>query len=82
MAEDLTRAEFAQYTKDFEERLTVQLEETRSLLRLSLERLETGRESTERGFAELRRESQQLRRLLESRLMHVSHRVERIDRGS
>ena len=82
MGEDMTRAEFTQYLKDVEDRIKVQFEETRSLVRLSLERLETDRETTERGFADVRRENHQLRRLLESRLTHVSHRVERIDRRS
>jgi len=55
MGEDMTRAEFAQYLKDFEDRIKMQ-------------------------FADLRRENHQLRALLESRLTHVSHRVDRIDR--
>ena len=55
MGDDMTRAEFAQYLKDFEDRIKLQ-------------------------FADLRRESHQLRALLESRLTHVSQRVDRIDR--
>jgi hypothetical protein len=82
MAEDMTRAELAQQMKDFEDRIKVDFEETRSLVRLSLERLDMGRESTERSFADLRRESHQLRAMLESRLTHVSQRVDRLDRRS
>ena len=80
MGEDMTRAELAQQLKDFEDRIKVDFEETRSLVRLSLERLDMGRESTERSLADLRRESHQLRTLLESRLTHVSQRVDRLDR--
>jgi hypothetical protein len=76
MSENLTRVEFAECMKD----LKLELEETRSLIRLSLQELQTGRETTERGFADVRRESHQLRALLESRLTHVSHRVDRMDR--
>ena len=82
MGEDMTRVEFAQHMKDFEERIKVYFEETQSLVRLSLERLDMGRETTDRGLADLRRESHQLRALLESRLTHVSHRVDRLDRRS
>jgi hypothetical protein len=82
MGEDLTRAELAQQMKDFEDRIKVHFEETRSLVRLSLERLDMGREGMERSFADLRRESHQLRALLESRLTHVSQRVGRLDRRS
>jgi hypothetical protein len=82
MGEDTTRAEFAQYLKDFEDRIKVHFAETQSLVRLSVERLDTGRETTERALADLRREGHQLRALLESRLTHVSHRVDRLDRRS
>ena len=82
MGEHVTRAEFAQGMKDLEHALRVECEETRSLIRLSLQQLHSGREITERGFADVRRESHQLRALLESRLTHVSHRVDRMDRRS
>jgi hypothetical protein len=82
MGDDMTRAELAQHLKDFEDRVTVHFEETQSLVRLSLERLDMGRETTERALADLRREGHQLRALLESRLTHVSHRVDRLDRRS
>jgi hypothetical protein len=82
MGEDMTRAEFTQQMKDFEDRIKVYFEETQSLVRLSLERLDMGRETTDRSLADLRREGHQLRALLESRLTHVSHRVDRLDRRS
>ena len=82
MGEAMTGAEFAQQMRDLEDRIKIHLEETRSLVRLSLERFDMGRESTERSFADLRRASHQLRALLESRLTHVSQRVDRLDRRS
>lgn len=82
-AEMLTRSEFLEYMKAFEERfnsrMTVQFEETRALIRLSLEGLDALRETTERGFAEIRRENHDNKTLLEAALKHVRRRVERIE---
>ncbi len=91
MANNVTRVEFAEYMTSFEARIdkrfdslerymNVQFEETRSLIKLSLEGLEGLRETTERGFAEVCRENQENKTLLEAALRHVGHRVENVER--
>jgi hypothetical protein len=61
-----------------EQRMNVQFEDTRSLLRLSLEGLGALRESTARGFSVVRRENHENRTLLEEAVKHV-RRVERVE---
>jgi hypothetical protein len=81
--EMMKRSEFLEYMQAFEERFTnrmdVQFEETRGLIRLSLEGLEALRETTERGFADVRRENHENRTLLEEVVKHVRKRVERVE---
>jgi hypothetical protein len=62
-----------------EHRMNIQFEETRSLIRLSLEGLDALRETTERGFAEIRSENHDNRTLLEAAVKHVRRRVERVE---
>ena len=62
-----------------EHRMNIQFEETRGLIRLSLEGLDALRETTERGFADVRRENQDNKTLLEAALKHVRRRVETIE---
>jgi hypothetical protein len=62
-----------------EHRMKIQFEETRGLIRLSLEGLDALRETTERGFADVRRENQDNKTLLEAALKHVRRRVESIE---
>jgi hypothetical protein len=77
--EMLTRSEFLEYMKAFENRITIQFEDTQRLIRLSLEGLDALRETTERGFAEIRRENHDNKTLLEAALKHVRRRVERVE---
>jgi chromosome segregation ATPase len=63
-----------------EHSMTVQFEETRGLIRLSLEGLDALRETTERGFAEVRRANGDHKTLLEAALKHVRRRVENVER--
>jgi hypothetical protein len=61
----------------FEERFNkvdVQFEETRGLIRLSFEGLDGLRDTTERGFAGVRRENNENRTLLEEAVKHVRGR--------
>ena len=99
MADKMTRAEFAEYMKAFEERLEerldgrfasfeerinhsmkVQFEETRGLIRFSLEAVDALRETTERGFAEMRADHEEQTTLLKDAVKHVRQRVERLER--
>jgi hypothetical protein len=77
--EVILKSEFLEYMAAFEQRMKVQFEDTRSLIRLSLEGLDALRESTDRGFADLRRENDQTHALLEAALKHVRQRVEAIE---
>ena len=77
--EMLSRSEFLEYMKAFENRITIQFEDTQRLIRLSLEGLDALRETTERGFAEIRRENYDNKTLLEAALKHVRRRVERVE---
>jgi hypothetical protein len=82
--EMIERSEFLEYMKAFEERfdrIDVQFEETRGLIRLSLEGLAGLRDTTERGFGDVRRENNENRTLLEEAVKHVRRRVERVERG-
>ena len=85
MADEMMRTEFAKYMKAFEERLNqrmdVQFDETRGLIRLSLEAVEALRESTEQGFRAVRAELGEHTSLLEDAIRHVRGRVERVERG-
>jgi hypothetical protein len=85
--EMIKRSEFLEYMQAFEERsdsrfgrlgqsMKVQFEETRSLIRLSLEGLDALRETTTRGFNDWRTENQENQTLLEAALTHVRRRVE------
>jgi hypothetical protein len=77
--EMIERSEFLEYMQAFEERITIQFEDTRSLIRLSLKGLDALRETTERGFNDLRNENQENKTLLEAALRHVRRRGEDIE---
>lgn len=85
MADDVTRTEFTGYMKAFEERLTqrmdVQFDETRSLIRLSLEAVDSLRETTARGFNEVRQQLDEQSDLLKTAVKHVRRRVETLERN-
>jgi hypothetical protein len=81
MADEMIRkSEFLEYMESFERRVNIQFEETRSLVRLSLEGLEVSRETTERGFAEVQRTNRENKILLEAALTHVRRRMEKVER--
>ena len=90
MAGEMTRAEFLEYMKGFEERINqqfdsikgstkLQFEETRGLIRLSLEAVDALRESTEQGFREVRAELDEQTSLLKDAIRHVRGRIERVE---
>ena len=62
-----------------EHRMNIQFEETRGLIRLSLEGLDALRETTERGFADVRHENQDNKTLLEAALKNVRRRAEKVE---
>lgn len=91
MSDVMTRAEFLDYMKEFEERINqrfdatngsirFQFEETRALIRLSLEAVQGLRETTERGFSEVRAEFGEQVSLLKDVARHLRGRVERVER--
>lgn len=95
MGDVITRTEFLEYMEAFEARLNnrfdeefgairgsmkIQFEETHALIRLSLEGLEALRETTERGFVDVRARLDDNTDLLKSAVQHVRGRVERLER--
>lgn len=92
IADDVTRTEFSDYMKAFEERLKqreerlmqrmdVQFDETRSLIRLSLEAVDSLRETTASGFNEVRQQLDEQSDLLKTAVRHVRRRVETLERN-
>jgi hypothetical protein len=73
MANDsvMTRAEFVEYMEAFENRIKVEFEETNGLIRLSFEAVGALRETTERGFGDMREDHKQQIELLHSAVKHV-----------
>jgi chromosome segregation ATPase len=63
-----------------EQHMKVQFDETRGLIRLSLEAVDALRESTEQGFREVRAEHAEQTSLLKDAIRHVRGRVERVER--
>ena len=63
-----------------EQTMKVQFEETRGLIRLSLEAVGGLRETTERGFSDVRAEVGEQTSLLKDVARHVRVRVERVER--
>lgn len=63
-----------------EQYMKVQFEETRGLIRLSLEAVDALRESTEQGFRDVGAEHAEQTSLLKDAIRHVRGRVERVER--
>ena len=91
----IERSEFFEYMQAFEERFNgrmqafeqrinsrvdVHFDETQRLVRLSFEAIDALRETTDRGFADLRRDNHENKTLLEAALTHVRTRVDRLER--
>ncbi len=64
-----------------EDRMRLQFEDTRGLIRLSFEAVEALRESTDRGFAEMREQHAEQTALLHTAIKHVRRRVEILERA-
>jgi hypothetical protein len=60
--------------------MDVQFEETRALIRLSFEAVDALRETTERGFAEMRADHKDQISLLHAAIKHIRRRVEPLER--
>jgi hypothetical protein len=71
----ITRSEFFSYMEQFETRINVQFDELRGLVRLSFEAIGTLRESTERGFAEMRADYDQRFALLHNAVVELGQKV-------
>ena len=59
--------------------LRIQVEDSNRIAKLGLEGLEALRETTEKGFSEVRRDHVEQTDLLKSVLVHVRKRVERVE---
>jgi hypothetical protein len=64
----------------FENRVMIRFEEVERIGRLSFEAVEALRETTDRGFADVRTDHQEQVTLLHTAVKHVRRRVERVER--
>jgi hypothetical protein len=78
--ESLTRDEFVRYMEGFENRMMMRFEELHGTVRLSFEAIEALRETTDRGFAEMRRDHKEQTDLLQAAIKHIRVRVETLER--
>jgi hypothetical protein len=73
-------AQFEETRRDIRMDMKVPIEDVRRDVRLSFEAVETLRDTTERGFADMRTQHHQQTTLLQAAIEHVRARVERIER--